>query len=75
MLLYLQAIQQLDMIVQQNAAASEQLAATSHTLSDQAAELKEIMTYFSLSSAGIAGGPHALHGVEWAPANDCDAAE
>lgn len=44
------AIQQLNRIIQQNAAASEELATSSEELEAQSNQLKEIVSYFKLSS-------------------------
>lgn len=41
-----QAIQQLDTVVQHNAAASEELAATAHELSSQAVHLEKVISFF-----------------------------
>jgi methyl-accepting chemotaxis protein len=41
-----QAIQQLDTVVQHNAAASEELAATAHELSSQAVHLEKAISFF-----------------------------
>lgn len=44
------ALQQLDQAVQHNASASEQVAATSETLSAQAVDLQEIVGFFKVSA-------------------------
>ncbi|WP_419785494.1 methyl-accepting chemotaxis protein [Pseudodesulfovibrio sp.] len=43
-----EALQQLDRVVQQNAAVSEEMASTTTALSDQAAELQEIIAFFKV---------------------------
>jgi len=47
------AIQQLDSVVQQNAAGSEEVAATSKALSDRADQLMRAISFFHLGAAGI----------------------
>ena len=42
------AIQQLNQVTQQNAAASEELATSSEELSGQAEQLKELVSYFKI---------------------------
>ena len=49
-----QAIQQLDKVTQQNAAASEQVSATSGQLTQQADKLQTTIAYFRLEEAGSA---------------------
>ena len=46
------AMLQLNQITQQNASASEQLAATAEEMSGQAANLQDIMGFFSIAGAG-----------------------
>ena len=46
------AMSQLSQITQQNASASEELAATSEEMSGQAANLQELMAFFTVSSNG-----------------------
>jgi len=46
------AMNQLSQITQQNASASEELAATSEEMSSQAANLQELMAFFTVASAG-----------------------
>ncbi len=47
-----QAIQQLDKVTQQNAAASEEVSATSMSLSNQAQDLQTIIQFFRIGAAG-----------------------
>jgi len=49
------ALQELDQVVQQNAAASEEVASTSETLSAQAVELQRTISFFSIGdySSGV----------------------
>ncbi len=49
------AIQQLDTVIQQNASASEELSSASEELSAQAVALKDSVSYFKTSNAGIRG--------------------
>jgi len=46
---------QLNQITQQNACASEELAATSEEMSGQAAQLQELMAFFTV--AGVSAKP------------------
>jgi methyl-accepting chemotaxis protein len=46
------ALQQLDGVVQQNASASEQMAATAAVLSDQAGDLQSMMSFFHTDAPG-----------------------
>ncbi len=59
------AIQQLDKIIQQNAAASVEMSLTSEELSDQADHLRRIITYFQLDS--VTAGPRRLTKADHAP--------
>lgn len=52
-----QAVMQMDEVTQQNAALAEEASATSETLSDQAAQLVELMGYFKTDEAAIASAP------------------
>jgi methyl-accepting chemotaxis protein len=47
------AIQQLDEVTQQNAAASAQISATSETLADQAEELQQTIAFFRFDDTGL----------------------
>jgi len=60
------AIQQLDRIIQQNAEASEEMAATSDQLSGQAAQLQDIISFFTVDSktGKIYGTSHVNSGVK-----------
>ncbi len=46
------AIEQLDQVIQQNATAAEQTSVTSEELAGQAAQLKEMSTFFKISRQG-----------------------
>ena len=48
------AIQQLDQVTQQNAAASEQISVTSETLAEQAEDLQQTIAFFRLDDAAPA---------------------
>ncbi len=58
------AIQQLDTVVQSNASASEELAASSVELSHQARQLMEAISFFSLEDDGPLQPMQALPGPE-----------
>jgi len=51
------AILELDRVVQQNSAESEELAASSETLASHAEQLQEIIGYFHLGNTGMAPTP------------------
>jgi methyl-accepting chemotaxis protein len=53
------AMMHLNQITQQNAAASEQLAATAEEMSDQAASLQELMTFFTIGESPDKAQPAA----------------
>ena len=50
------AIQQLDKVIQHNAAASEQVSSTSEELSSQAEQLRQIISYFKLDETNSVRG-------------------
>ncbi|NJB66525.1 methyl-accepting chemotaxis protein [Desulfobaculum xiamenense] len=52
------ALQELDQVIQGNAAASEQTLATSAQLSNQARELERIMAFFRMGASGGEAGRH-----------------
>ncbi len=56
------AMDQLNQITQQNASSSEQLAATSEEMSGQAAQLQELMAFFTLTDSAVAtpADPHKI---------------
>ncbi|MBR0565153.1 MCP four helix bundle domain-containing protein [Azoarcus sp. L1K30] len=56
------AMCQLSQITQQNASASEELAATAEEMSGQAANLKELMNFFSLADGGRKRGHQHVEG-------------
>jgi len=57
---------QLNKITQQNASSSEQLAATSEEMSGQAAQLQDLMAFFTLDDH--AGGASVAKGKSSKPA-------
>ncbi len=66
------ALQQLDVVIQQNAAGSEETSSTSEELAGQATQLQSAIAFFKLSSSAnqsrrravVAAGGHALGGHE-----------
>lgn len=53
------AMEQMNQITQQNASASEELAATSEEMNAQAAQLLELISYFQLDAMrSVGAGPH-----------------
>jgi methyl-accepting chemotaxis protein len=54
-----QAILQMDQVTQENAALVEETAAASHTMSDQAYELHQLMSFFTLDDRGASIAPVA----------------
>jgi methyl-accepting chemotaxis protein len=54
-----EAIQQLDNVVRQNAAASEELTATAGSLSSEATRLQSTISYFDITTAKVTGVPRA----------------
>jgi methyl-accepting chemotaxis protein len=56
------AIQQLDKVIQSNAASSEELASTSEVLASQAQDLKKTIEYFTFGSTGKALEPPKSRG-------------
>lgn len=46
-----QALNQLDQITQQNAAAAEQIASTAETLSSQSADMRDLISFFDIGQA------------------------
>ncbi len=57
------AMSQLSQITQQNASASEELAATAEEMSGQAANLQQLMGFFNIGNGGRHGQPQATHHV------------
>ena len=55
-----QALQQLDQVIQQNAGASEEMAATASDLSTHAVRLQEAVGMFNLGNGNSAPTPHRL---------------
>ncbi|MBC8159061.1 MAG: MCP four helix bundle domain-containing protein [Alphaproteobacteria bacterium] len=53
------AMDQLNKITQQNASSSEELAATSEEMSGQAAQLQELMAFFTVNSFGLSASAMA----------------
>ncbi len=51
-----EALTQLDLVIQQNAAAAEELSSTAEQLSGQAAQSLDVMGFFRLERAGRGGG-------------------
>ncbi len=62
------AMSQLSQITQQNASASEELAATAEEMSGQAANLQQLMGFFNIGNGGRHGQPQATHHVAVAKA-------
>ncbi|MFH0733496.1 MAG: MCP four helix bundle domain-containing protein [bacterium] len=52
-----QAIQQLDLVIQQNAAASEELSSTANNLTTQAEQLQNIMAFFNTGDSNYGFNP------------------
>ena len=57
------AVQELDRIIQQNASASEELAATAEALSAQALELQQTIAYFRLHGSGKSSATPLAEGL------------
>jgi methyl-accepting chemotaxis protein len=58
------ALVQLDTVIQQNAASSEELASTAEELSAQASSLAETISFFKTEEGGTAGAEAGAEGVE-----------
>jgi len=52
------AIQQLDQIIQQNAAASEELSSTAASLTSQAGQMQNIMSFFKVGGGDKVKSPY-----------------
>jgi methyl-accepting chemotaxis protein len=57
------AVLQIDQVVQQNAAQTEELSSTSQSLADHARQLQELVRRFTLDDGTIAEAPPAVHGA------------
>jgi len=68
------AIQELDIVIQRNAASSEELASTAREFTSQASELSRNMMFFKLGDEGTRGMPTAAHRVVTPPAPQLEAA-
>jgi methyl-accepting chemotaxis protein len=53
----------LNQATQQNASASEELAATAEEMGSQAAQLQQVMEFFRVGEAGAAGSPRQAAAV------------
>ena len=62
------AMSQLSQITQQNASASEELAATAEEMSGQAANLQQLMGFFNIGNGSRPGQPQATHHIAVAKA-------
>jgi len=51
-----QALQQLDKVIQMNAANSEELASTAEELASQAEQLQDVVSYFKVEGNGKSSG-------------------
>jgi methyl-accepting chemotaxis protein len=63
-----QAINQLDTVIQQNASASEESAAMAEELSSQAENLQQLVSYFKLRNSAIAALPDNSVSISRSPA-------